>query len=57
MRLLPMNLAPAAIGAAHRGADRIVIGQREEDLAAVELDFADHPRAVSPHARRVPRTR
>jgi DNA segregation ATPase FtsK/SpoIIIE, S-DNA-T family len=43
VRLLPTNLEPAAIGAAYRGADRIVIGQREEDLAAVELDFAENP--------------
>ncbi len=43
VRLLPTNLAPAAVGAAYRGADGIVIGQREEDLAAVELDFAENP--------------
>ena len=43
VRLLPTNLAPAAVGAVYRGADRIVIGQREEDLAAVELDFAENP--------------
>ncbi|WP_343600395.1 type VII secretion protein EccCa [Mycobacterium sp.] len=43
VRLLPANLAPAAVGAVYRGADRIVVGQREEDLAAVELDFADNP--------------
>jgi S-DNA-T family DNA segregation ATPase FtsK/SpoIIIE len=43
VRLLPTNLAPAAVRAVYRGADRIVIGQREEDLAAVELDFAENP--------------
>ena len=43
VRLLPTNLAPAAVGAVYRGADRIVIGEREEDLAAVELDFAENP--------------
>jgi ESX secretion system protein EccC len=43
VRLLPTNLAPTEVGAVYRGADRIVIGQREEDLAAVELDFADNP--------------
>ena len=43
VRLLPTNLAPAAVGAVYRGADRIVIGQREEDLAAVELDLAENP--------------
>ena len=43
VRLLPANLAPAAVGALYRGADRVVIGQREEDLAAVELNFRDNP--------------
>ncbi len=43
VRLLPTNLAPAAVGAVYRGTDRIVIGEREEDLAAVELDFAENP--------------
>jgi DNA segregation ATPase FtsK/SpoIIIE, S-DNA-T family len=43
VRLLPTNLTAAAVGATYRGADRIVIGQREEDLAPVELDFADNP--------------
>jgi DNA segregation ATPase FtsK/SpoIIIE, S-DNA-T family len=43
VRLLPNNLAPDAVGALYRGADRIVIGQREEDLAAVEVDFAENP--------------
>jgi type VII secretion protein EccCb len=43
VRLLPTNLVPTAVGAQYRGADRIVIGQREEDLAAVEVDFAENP--------------
>jgi S-DNA-T family DNA segregation ATPase FtsK/SpoIIIE len=43
VRLLPTNLAPAALGPLYRGDDRIVVGQREEDLAAVELDFAANP--------------
>ncbi len=43
VRLLPTNLAPGTVGSLYRGQDRIVIGQREEDLAAVELDFADNP--------------
>jgi type VII secretion protein EccCb len=43
VRLLPTNLAPDAVGALYRGADRVVIGQREEDLATVELDFAENP--------------
>ncbi len=43
VRLLPSNLSADALGPLHRGRDRIVIGQREEDLAPVELDFADNP--------------
>ncbi len=43
VRLLPSSLAPHAIGPLYLGRDRIVIGQREEDLAPVELDFADNP--------------
>ncbi|KAA8969638.1 type VII secretion protein EccCa [Mycobacterium sp.] len=43
VRLLPTNLAPAALGALYPGPDRVVIGQREEDLAPVELDFAADP--------------
>jgi S-DNA-T family DNA segregation ATPase FtsK/SpoIIIE len=43
VRLLPTNLEPAAIGELYGGTDRIVVGQREEDLAAVELDFAANP--------------
>jgi DNA segregation ATPase FtsK/SpoIIIE, S-DNA-T family len=43
VRLLPTNLTPAGVGATYRGTDRIVIGQREEDLAPVELNFADNP--------------
>jgi DNA segregation ATPase FtsK/SpoIIIE, S-DNA-T family len=43
VRLLPTNLAPTAINGLYRGVDRVVIGQREEDLAAVELDFAENP--------------
>ncbi|HET9875945.1 MAG TPA: type VII secretion protein EccCb, partial [Mycobacterium sp.] len=43
VRLLPTNLAPEALGPLYPGPERIVIGQREEDLAAVELDFADNP--------------
>src|SRR4029077_11351467 len=41
--LLPTILVPSAVGSQYRGADRIVIGQREEDLAAVEVDFAENP--------------
>jgi len=43
VRLLPKNLEPAALEPVYGGADRIVIGQREEDLAAVQLDFAQNP--------------
>jgi DNA segregation ATPase FtsK/SpoIIIE, S-DNA-T family len=43
VRLLPTNLASAAVGTVYRGVDRVVIGQREEDLAAVEVDFAENP--------------
>ncbi|WIM87082.1 type VII secretion protein EccCa [Candidatus Mycobacterium wuenschmannii] len=43
VRLLPKNLEPAVLEPVYGGADRIVIGQREEDLAAVQLDFAQNP--------------
>jgi DNA segregation ATPase FtsK/SpoIIIE, S-DNA-T family len=43
VRLLPTNLAPEAVGALYRGPERVVIGQREEDLAPVVLDFTDNP--------------
>ena len=43
VRLLPTNLTPAAVGAVYRGPERVVIGQREEDLAAVVHDFAENP--------------
>jgi len=43
VRLLPTNLAPAELGALYLGHDRVVIGQREEDLAPVVLDFAENP--------------
>jgi S-DNA-T family DNA segregation ATPase FtsK/SpoIIIE len=43
VRLLPTNLAPDAVGALYRGPERVVIGQREEDLAPVVLDFAEDP--------------
>ncbi len=43
VRLLPTNLTPAAVGALYRGPEQVVIGQREEDLAPVVLDFAENP--------------
>ncbi|MEB3032325.1 type VII secretion protein EccCa [[Mycobacterium] nativiensis] len=43
VRLLPTNLAPEEIGTLYPGLERIVIGQREEDLAPVEVDFTANP--------------
>jgi len=43
VRLLPTNLAPDEIGPLYRGPEQVVIGQREEDLAPVILDFAENP--------------
>ncbi len=43
VRLLPTDLDPAAVAPLYLGAEQIVIGQREEDLAAVSVDFAAHP--------------
>ena len=43
VRLLPTNLSPAAFASLYPAPERVVIGQREEDLATVSLDFADNP--------------
>jgi energy-coupling factor transporter ATP-binding protein EcfA2 len=43
VRLLPTNLAPESVGSRYRGPGQVVIGQREEDLAPVVLDFAENP--------------
>ncbi|BBZ49872.1 type VII secretion protein EccCa [Mycobacterium heidelbergense] len=43
VRLLPTNLAPDALGPLYRGTEQVVIGQREEDLAPVVLDFTENP--------------
>lgn len=43
VRLLSTDLAPAAVAPLYLGGERIVIGQREEDLAPVALDFAVNP--------------
>ncbi|WP_102141321.1 type VII secretion protein EccCa [Mycobacterium hubeiense] len=43
IRLLPTDLAPAALGQLYPGPEQVVIGQREEDLAPVTLDFAQNP--------------
>lgn len=43
VRLLPLELAPAAVGPLYPAPERVVVGQREEDLAAVSLAFGDNP--------------
>ncbi|MDY6996887.1 MAG: type VII secretion protein EccCa [Actinomycetota bacterium] len=43
VRLLPTDLAPEVLGPLYPAPERVVVGQREEDLAAVSLDFADNP--------------
>lgn len=43
VRLLPTNLTPDALGSLYRGPERVVVGQREEDLEPVVLDFTENP--------------
>lgn len=43
VRLLPTNLSQEAFGSLYPAPERVVIGQREEDLAAVSVDFTDNP--------------
>ncbi|CPX10647.1 type VII secretion protein EccCa [Mycobacteroides abscessus] len=43
VRLLPADLAPGAIGPLYPGREQVVIGQREQDLAPVALDFSHNP--------------
>ncbi|WP_137144361.1 type VII secretion protein EccCa [Mycolicibacterium sp. CR10] len=43
VRLLPASLSPDALGSLYPAPERVIIGQREEDLAAVSVDFADNP--------------
>lgn len=43
VRLLPTRLSPRAFASLYPAPERVVIGQREEDLAAVSVDFADNP--------------
>ena len=43
VRLLPSDLDPATVAPLFRGPERIVVGQREQDLAPVVLDFAANP--------------
>lgn len=42
VRLLPASLAPAVVAPLYRGPEQVVIGEREEDLAPVVLDFSEH---------------
>ncbi|CAA0104162.1 ESX-3 secretion system protein EccC3 [Mycolicibacterium vanbaalenii] len=43
VRLLPTNLGPEAFGSLYPAPEQVVIGQREEDLATVSVNFADNP--------------
>jgi type VII secretion protein EccCa/type VII secretion protein EccCb len=43
VRLLPLELAPSAVAPLYPAPERVVIGQREEDLAVVSLGFDDNP--------------
>ncbi|MCT7658778.1 type VII secretion protein EccCa [Mycobacterium deserti] len=43
VRLLPHDLAPAALAPLYPAPERVVIGQREEDLAPVSVAFAHNP--------------
>ncbi|XJF12356.1 type VII secretion protein EccCa [Mycobacterium sp. AMU20-3851] len=43
VRLLPTQLSPAAVGKVYVGPEQVVIGQREEDLRPVAIDFARNP--------------
>ncbi len=43
MRLLPTALSASELAPLYPAPDRVVIGQREEDLAPVAVDFADNP--------------
>ncbi|MGH3581475.1 MAG: type VII secretion protein EccCb, partial [Mycobacterium sp.] len=43
VRLLPTQLLPNALGPLYIGPEQVVIGQREEDLRPVAIDFARHP--------------
>ncbi|MGE2733428.1 type VII secretion protein EccCa [Mycolicibacterium vaccae] len=43
VRLLPTNLAPSALPVLYPAPEQVVIGQREEDLSPVAVDFADNP--------------
>jgi type VII secretion protein EccCb len=43
VRLLPAELAPETLAPLYSPPERIVIGQREQDLAPVSVDFAENP--------------
>ncbi|MGE2691145.1 type VII secretion protein EccCa [Mycolicibacterium pulveris] len=43
VRLLPHELAPEVVAPLYPAPERVVIGQREQDLAAVTVDFARNP--------------
>jgi type VII secretion protein EccCa/type VII secretion protein EccCb len=43
VRLLPTQLSPDVLGPLYVGAEQVVIGQREQDLRPVAIDFARNP--------------
>ncbi|TDO10041.1 type VII secretion protein EccCa/type VII secretion protein EccCb [Mycobacterium sp. BK086] len=43
VRLLPADLEPTEVAPLYRGGERVVLGQREVDLAPVVHDFAEQP--------------
>ena len=43
VRLLPTNLSPDMLGPLYPAPERVVVGQRETDLAPVGIDFTDNP--------------
>ncbi|MUL64740.1 type VII secretion protein EccC [Mycobacterium sp. CBMA 234] len=43
VRLLPTDLAPETLAPLYRNPESVVIGQREQDLAPVAVDFAANP--------------
>lgn len=43
VRLLPTDLPPSALPVLYPAPEQVVIGQREEDLAPVAVDFSDNP--------------
>ncbi|MFG1934322.1 type VII secretion protein EccCa [Mycobacterium sp. NPDC048908] len=43
VRLLPADLSPETVAPLYPATDQVVLGQREDDLAPVVVDFADNP--------------